>query len=197
MRIIAGRFRRRKLLANPGLTTRPLTDLAKEILFERLQSEVEGKRVADIFAGTGTIGLEALSRGASGVVFIEKDRRAFELLKKNVAALGVEGETLCWNVDVLRCSFRPKNVPHLVPFEAIFFDPPYRMMEGLKEGAPLYLALQRLAREEVSAPAAQLMVRTSAGAEFAMPPCWRMSRLIKLRSMQAHVFEKCDAEQAG
>lgn len=190
MRIIAGRFRRRKLLANPGLTTRPLTDLAKETLFEHLQEELVGKRVADIFAGTGTIGLEALSRGAASVVFIEKDRRAFELLKKNVAALGVEDETLCWNADVLRCSFRPKNVPHLVPLETIFFDPPYRMMEGLEAGSPLYLSLERLAREDVSAPAAQLIVRTPAGADFAMPPCWRKDRVFGLRSMEANLYLK-------
>ena len=75
MRIVAGKFRRRKLFANPGLKTRPITDRVKESLFERLSGELEGKRIADVFAGTGTLGLEALSRGAKSVVFIESDRR--------------------------------------------------------------------------------------------------------------------------
>ncbi|MGD9854019.1 MAG: RsmD family RNA methyltransferase, partial [Planctomycetaceae bacterium] len=68
MRIIAGKYRRRKLLTKPGLTTRPITDRAKEPLFERLESHLEGARVADVFAGTGTLGLESLSRGARSVV---------------------------------------------------------------------------------------------------------------------------------
>ena len=89
MRIVAGRLKRRKLRTNPGLVTRPITDRAKEMLFDRLGT-FDGERVADVFAGTGTIGLEALSRGASRVVFVEQDRLAHELLRENVAALGVE-----------------------------------------------------------------------------------------------------------
>src|ERR687895_355607 len=100
MRIIAGRFRRRQLAAAPGTTTRPLTDRVKEHLFQRLGA-FDGERVLDVFAGTGTIGLEALSRGARTAVFVERDHKAFELLRKNVAALGVTDETLCWRADVL------------------------------------------------------------------------------------------------
>ena len=90
VRIIAGEFRRRKLLASPGLTTRPITDRVKETLFERIGDELVDRKVADVFAGTGSLGLEALSRGAKSVVFIESDRRAFELLEQNVATLGVQ-----------------------------------------------------------------------------------------------------------
>ncbi len=91
VRIIAGEFRHRRLLTNPGLITRPITDRAKEILFERIQDLLVDKRIADIFAGTGSLGLEALSRGAHSVVFLESDKRAFELLEQNVAALGDRG----------------------------------------------------------------------------------------------------------
>jgi 16S rRNA (guanine966-N2)-methyltransferase len=197
VRIIAGRFRRRKLLSNPGSTTRPLTDYAKEVLFERLADDVVGKRIADVFAGTGTIGLEALSRGAEGVVFIEKDHRAAELLRKNVATLGVEGETLCWENDVLRCSFRPRGVPHLLPFDTVMFDPPYRMIEDLKAGSPLYRALQRLLKEDVTSPNALLVLRTPAKCEFEMPPEWVYDRTIELKSMHVHLYDKTLPESVG
>ena len=197
MRIIAGRFRRRKLLANPGRTTRPLTDFAKEVLFERLAGDVEGKRIADVFAGTGTIGLEALSRGAAGVVFIEHDRRAAELLRRNVASLGVEDETLCWETDVLRCSFRPRDVPHLLPFDTVFFDPPYRMIDDLQPGSPLYRALQRLLKEDVTSPDALLVLRTPAKIEFEIPPEWVYDRTIDLKSMHVHLYDKTLAENVG
>ena len=78
MRIIAGEFRRRRLLVNSGLTTRPMTDRIKEIFFERIQDRLAGRRIADVFAGTGPLGLEALSRGAKSAVFFESDRKAYE-----------------------------------------------------------------------------------------------------------------------
>ena len=129
MRIIRGRFGRRKLLSNPGDTTRPITDKVKESLFEYLEDELQGARVADIFAGTGTIGLESLSRGATSIVFFERDRKAVELLRKNVATLKIEDETLCWATDVMKTSFRPKNCEGMTPFDIAFFDPPSRHRE--------------------------------------------------------------------
>lgn len=194
MRIITGRFRRRKLLTNPGMTTRPLTDRVKEILFERLTGHVDDRRVADVFAGTGTIGLEALSRGARSVVFIENDRRAFDLLKQNVAMLGVEDETLCWRADVFRCSFRPKGVPHLLPYDVIFFDPPYRMVPAVQPGSPLYRSLERLGRAGVSSNGALLVLRTPGHADFALPPCWHPDRHLELSTMEIHMYR---LEQAG
>ena len=190
MRIIAGRFRRRKLLANPGKTTRPITDVAKEILFERLGGDVEGKRVADIFAGTGSIGLEALSRGALSAIFIEKDRRAVELLRKNVESLGVEELTLCWETDALRCSYRPRGVDHLLPIETVFYDPPYRMIDELRPGSPIYRSLERLLREGVTADEALLVLRTPRNVEFDVPPGWRFDRTLDIRSMAVHLFDK-------
>ena len=90
MRIIAGKFRRRKLLVGPGDVPRPITDKVKEVLFERIEQEFPGSHIADVFAGTGALGLEALSRGARTVAFLENDRQAYHLLQQNVAALGVE-----------------------------------------------------------------------------------------------------------
>ena len=190
MRIIAGKYRRRKLQTNPGLITRPITDRAKEPLFERLEQHLENARVADIFAGTGTLGLEALSRGAQSVVFIEQDRKAVELLRRNIAAIGVSDETLCWRTDAVRCSYRPQGVPEFVPFELIFFDPPYKMIETLHPGSPMFRALERLARSTVSAEDAMLCLRTPVQAEFETPRPWRLDRTLELSSMQIHLFEK-------
>ena len=89
MRIIAGEFRGRKLLPPQGQQTRPITDRVKQSLFDILAPSIEGAVVFDCFAGTGSLGLEALSRGASRAVFFERDRSAVRLLQENIRALGV------------------------------------------------------------------------------------------------------------
>lgn len=190
MRIIAGKFRRRKLLPPPGSTTRPITDRAKEILFQRLSGRLEGCRVADVFAGTGSLGLEALSRGSAGVVFIENDRQAFERLQRNVAALNVEDAVLCWRTDGLRTSFRPKGVPELLPYDLVFFDPPYRMIADLRPQQPIFKALERLARQDVTGPEALLVLRTPQTARFELPAAWQARESIDISSMSVHLIEK-------
>ena len=175
MRIIAGQFRRRKLLAKPGLTTRPMTDFVKETLFSRIEDRLAGRRVADAFAGTGTIGLEALSRGATSVVFFEKDPRAFELLKRNVAKLEVEPTCFCWKTDLFRCSFSPKgDEARFLPFDWIFFDPPFAKVEKCQPGSEFFRVLQRFAREEISSPDVRLVFRTPTRTDFKMPSAWEV-----------------------
>ncbi|MFN0196884.1 MAG: 16S rRNA (guanine(966)-N(2))-methyltransferase RsmD [Planctomycetaceae bacterium] len=190
VRIIAGEFRRRKLLTNPGLTTRPITDRVKEILFSRLEHELVDKRVADIFSGTGTLGFESLSRGAAGVVFIELDHKAFELLQHNVQMLKVEDRSLCWRADVFRCSFRPEGVPHLLPFDIVFFDPPYKMASEIKPGLPLYKSLIRLARPDVTSAEALMIVRTSEGLELTVPDVWILEEKATYSTMDISIFRK-------
>jgi len=195
VRIIAGEFRRRKLLVSPGLTTRPITDRVKETLFERIGDDLVARKIADVFAGTGSLGLEALSRGAKSVVFIESDRRAFELLRQNVAALGVEDRALCWKTDALRSSFRPKGVDPFLPFDVLFFDPPYRMTLELAPGAPLYEALSRLARDTVTAHDALLYFRAPEDAQLHLPECWTLARIHAISSMAIHVYQKKNADE--
>lgn len=190
MRIVAGKFRRRKLLTSPGEVTRPITDRVKVMLFERLGDALEGARVADVFAGTGTMGLEALSRGAHSTVFIELDRRAFELLKRNVETLGVEQETLCWKTDVRRTSFRPKGVDDFLPYDLVFFDPPYRMIEDVAEGSVIYQSLERLARDGITAESALMLLRTPERAEFQCPPVWHFEQKLTMSTMEIHLFRK-------
>jgi 16S rRNA (guanine966-N2)-methyltransferase len=190
LRIISGEFRRRRLLTNPGMTTRPITDRAKEILFERIQDLIADKRIADVFAGTGSLGLEALSRGARSAVFLENDKVAFELLQQNVAALGVQDRTLCWRTDALQSSFHPKGVDDLLPFDVVFFDPPYRMADKLGGNSPMGKALVRLARDTVTAPSALLFFRVEKRTQLELPPCWEHDSARAISSMEIHGFRK-------
>jgi len=119
MRIIAGRWRGRPLVAPQGSSTRPTADRVREALFSMLASRLgsfEGLRVAVLFAGSGALGLEALSRGAAHCVFVEKDRSAVEAIRANLAALAASGE-------VLARSAEHAALPH--PVDLAFLDPPY------------------------------------------------------------------------
>ena len=189
MRIVAGRLRRRSLLPPAGENTRPITDRAKEQLFENLGGLLDGERVLDAFAGTGTIGLEALSRGAVGCVFMEHDKRTHALLKKNVGTLGVDGQSLCWRVDILRTSFKPRDADGLTPFDLLFFDPPYKMAESIRPGRPLYKSLARAARPGVSAPDAELILRVPSLLDVVPPPEWAVRRELRVGGMK---FLMCD-----
>ncbi|MGE5721550.1 MAG: 16S rRNA (guanine(966)-N(2))-methyltransferase RsmD [Sphingomonadales bacterium] len=122
MRIIAGAWRGRPLLAPPGLGTRPTSDRAREGLFSMLASRIgtfEGLRVADLFAGSGALGLEALSRGATYCLFVDGDRNAVTTIERNLASLGA----------AQFAEVRHQRVEHLAapatPFDLLFLDPPY------------------------------------------------------------------------
>ena len=192
MRIIAGRYRRRTLRPRPGLVTRPITDRVKEMLFSHIEHLVIGARIADVFAGTGTLGLESLSRGAERVVFIEQDRRAIELLRENVQALDVLKHVVCWQTSALRTSFRPKNADGFFPYDLVFVDPPYRMIPGLLPGSPLFRSFERLARPDVSAENARLILRVPEHASFQVPELWSPVQGFDLSGMRIHIYTKRD-----
>lgn len=190
MRIISGRLRRRKLLTNPGLTTRPITSRVKESLFEHLNPYLVDARVCDVFSGTGTMGLEALSRGAHSTVFIERDRTAFDLLTKNVETLKVQDQVFCWQNDVLRTSYRPKFCEDFLPYDVIFFDPPYKMVQSLCPGTMFFKSLQRLAKDGITSDDAIVLLRTPRHSEFVVPDCWRTHRLLKYSTMDIYWLVK-------
>ena len=122
MRIIAGAWRGRPLLAPPGHATRPTSDRAREGLFSMLQSRLgtfEGLQVADLFAGTGALGLEALSRGAAHCTFIEKDRDALDILRRNVDRLGA-GDKADVRAQAVEHAPPPRR-----PCDLILMDAPY------------------------------------------------------------------------
>jgi 16S rRNA (guanine966-N2)-methyltransferase len=190
MRIVAGEFRRRKLLASPGETTRPITDRAKVMLFDHIGDFLRGRRVGDFFAGTGSLGIEALSRGAERVVLAEQDHSAFELLCENIEHLGATDRALCWRVNALRSSFKPKGSPPWHPYGLVFFDPPYDMTNKITPKGEVFAALERLGAPEVTEPDALLIVRTARDAEARYPDGWQVSRKIEISSMAMWFLKK-------
>jgi 16S rRNA (guanine966-N2)-methyltransferase len=136
VRIIAGEWRRRLLQAPPGDATRPTADRTRETLFAMLTSRLgslEGLAVADLFAGSGALGLEALSRGAANCVFVEQDPAAIRALRANIAALRAQSQC-----DVRTASVMQLN-PASAPLDVILLDPPYHSGAGA-------VALDRLTR---------------------------------------------------
>ncbi|MGX1309660.1 16S rRNA (guanine966-N2)-methyltransferase [Amorphus suaedae] len=125
MRIVGGRFRGKRLSAPPGLSTRPTTDRLRETVFNVLQhaygDPVEGARVLDLFAGTGAVGLEALSRGAKFTLFVEESAGARGVLRENAETLGLTGLVRIWRRDATKLG--PAGT--LAPFDLCFADPPY------------------------------------------------------------------------
>lgn len=121
MRIIAGAARGRRLTAPRGAQVRPTADRVKEALFASLQPLLPGARVLDLFAGSGALGLEARSRGAASVTFVERDRAALTALRRNIEVVGLP-DTVVVAADVLRALRGP--LPSS-PFDLVLADPPY------------------------------------------------------------------------
>jgi len=121
MRVVAGEFGGRKLVAPDGMTTRPTTDKVREAVFNSLvaQGIVEDAAVVDLFAGSGALGIEALSRGATRCIFVERDRNALLALRANVAALRIEDRATIVTSDVMAW------VPAMRGVDLALIDPPY------------------------------------------------------------------------
>jgi len=127
MRIIAGQFRSRVILPpEDDHTTRPITDRVKQSLFDIITPLLDGAIVYDCFAGTGSMGLESLSRGAKRALFFEADRSALSRLKKNIASLSVEATFPVIPGDLFKY-FQTTPIP-AEPARIIFLDPPYRFL---------------------------------------------------------------------
>ena len=133
MRVVSGQFRGRALAAPKSLAIRPTSDRLRESLFNILVhaygDPVTGARVLDLFAGTGALGIEAMSRGAAFALFVDDGAEARALIRENVAALGLGGATRIFRRDATRLG----AVTPVEPFSLVFLDPPYR--EGLAEQA--------------------------------------------------------------
>jgi len=123
MRIVGGLAKGRRLVA-PPTGTRPTSDQAREGLFNTLAAAIrlDGARVLDLYAGTGAVGLEALSRGAAEAVFVESKRPALDALRRNVAAVGLPGATVVARPVSTFLTSEPEQ-----PFDLVFADPPYEL----------------------------------------------------------------------
>ena len=170
LRIIAGEWRRRPLRTPEGDTTRPSADRTRETLFSMLASRLgsfEGLRVADLFAGSGALGLEALSRGAAQCLFVEQDAAAIRAIRANIAALRAAPQ----------CDVRAASVlalgPAPAPLDLILLDPPYGTGAGCVAldrlarlgwiGPATWCALEVEAKEEVRVKALEIVAERKVG----------------------------------
>ena len=174
-RIIGGQWRGRRLPVPPEPGVRPTPDRVRETLFNWLAPVIEGARCLDLYAGTGALGLEALSRGAAGVVFVERSSVVLQHLGESLALLGsARGEVM--RLDAMSYLGRAAT-----PFDVVFLDPPYR--QGLV--AP---ALEKLADRGWLAPAASVYIEHEAGAETpALPVGWSLCRSAAAGQVRYHL----------
>ena len=121
MRVITGTARGRKLIEPEGMDIRPTTDVVKEAVFNIIQFDIEGRRVLDLFAGSGQLGIEALSRGAASCVFVDASRDSFELCKRNIAHCGLMQKARVAQMDALAFLRGSRD-----SFDLALLDPPYR-----------------------------------------------------------------------
>jgi 16S rRNA (guanine966-N2)-methyltransferase len=162
MRVIAGRYKGRRLNTPTWEGLRPTSDKLRETLFNILAPRVEGARVFDGFAGTGALGIEALSRGASHVTFADRDPRAVALIRTNLAACGIRADYNVQQGDVLAALGQPD-----VAFDLILLDPPYDLhpvsptleAAAARLTADGLLVLERATRREPDVPATLTRVR--------------------------------------
>ena len=152
MRIIAGRLRSRRLVFPKNRLTRPMTDRAKEAIFNILGEMVLGASVLDLFAGSGSLGLESLSRGAAQVTFVEHGEWALSAIGKNLECLGLAEHARVLKADVFQALDRIEKEGKT--FEIIFLDPPYN--KGLVKKL-----LQRLGQSVIVAPETQIVLHRS------------------------------------
>ena len=146
MRVIAGQFRSRRLKSIPGDAARPTPDRLRETLFDILAPRIEGATFLDAYAGTGAVGLEALSRGAAHAYFLERNRRALEIIRENLASLAVEARATVVTGPALLTLPRYQA-------EIVFLDPPYDLereylaaLELLAETPPALVVAQHSVR---------------------------------------------------
>ena len=131
MRIIAGEYRGRKLIPPVGEVTRPITDRAKQSLFDVVSPLIDGARVYDLFAGTGSMGLECLSRGAAFVTFFEADRPALTRLSQNIMAVRAGERSRVISGDLFKWFERTNTRPGTageIGADLVFLDPPYKFL---------------------------------------------------------------------
>jgi len=183
VRIIAGKWRGRTLKSPPGEATRPTADRVREALFSMLTSRLgdfDGLRVADLYAGTGALGLEALSRGCAHVAFVENERVALGVLKANIDLLDAEQESavLALPVEALGRA--------AVPYDLLLLDPPY----GEDKALP---ALARLLAQGWIAPHALVSVET-AKKEVLAPPGFTVELTRVFGKARLHLLRVSAAE---
>lgn len=159
MEIIAGKFKNRKIASPTGLDTRPTSSRLRGSLFNICQSYIEGARFLDLFAGSGAMGFEAISRGASWATFVEKDTQAARVIRKNVETFDVSSQTSVLCGDCLHFTQRLPSME--APFDIIYLDPPYEKWDHeiltLIDTTPILKVGGYLFIEEAKKPTQELL----------------------------------------
>ncbi|MEG0779340.1 MAG: 16S rRNA (guanine(966)-N(2))-methyltransferase RsmD [Oscillospiraceae bacterium] len=184
MRVITGSARGRRLLELEGSETRPTTDRVKEGLFSVLQFDIEGRRVLDLFAGTGQMGIEALSRGAASAVFVDSRSDATRLVEANLKTTGLydRARVLTGDATAYLAGLREK-------FDLVFLDPPYEA--GLLE--PI---LAQLARFDILAPHGIIAAESPADAKLpALSPPYSIYRTYRYGKIGVTVYHRAGDEE--
>lgn len=146
LRIVGGTARGRRLVSPAGREVRPSPARVRTAIFNMLRPRVRGARVLDLFAGTGSLGLEALSRGAASCLFVEQKGAALRALERNIESLGFAGASRVYRGDVFRCLPMVEAVGD--PVDIVFVDPPHRYW--LTKGRQMIRLLQRFAESEAT-----------------------------------------------
>lgn len=176
MRILAGDSRGRRFKSVPkGLPVKPVSSRIKKSVFDILRPRLHGARFLDLYAGTGAVGLEAMSRGAHGALFVDRDARCLEVVAANLAALGFAGRARTVRGDALQDL---SWIPHrcgFAAFDLIYLSPPYRDPEGrpLAYSTP---SLARVVEAGLAAPDALVLVQHHVKEEVAVPAGWERFR---------------------
>lgn len=157
MRITGGIHRGRVLEAPPGRDVRPASDMVRQAVFNILGPRIEDAAVLDLFAGTGSLGLEALSRGASRVTFVERDRRVADILRRNAARIDCSDRANVLSFDLLTATARLGEAGG--PFDVVFVAPPYPMMRAVEPDSGVGALLASLFAGAVVKPAGVVILQ--------------------------------------
>ena len=184
MRVITGSARGRRLKELEGMETRPTTDRVKEGLFSALQFDIEGRRVLDLFAGTGQLGIECLSRGAASAVFVDRRADAVKLIRENLRLTELEDRARVVAGDSMEYL---KSIRE--PFDIIFLDPPYAA--GLLEPA-----IAHIAKFDILAPHGIIAAEHPADRVLqALAPPYRVHRTYRYGKIALTLYRRGGNEQ--
>ena len=184
MRVITGSARGRRLKELEGMETRPTTDRVKEGLFSALQCDIEGRKVLDLFAGTGQLGIECLSRGAASAVFVDRRADAVKLIRENLRLTELEDRARVVAGDSMEYL---KSIRE--PFDIIFLDPPYAA--GLLEPA-----IAHIAKFDILAPHGIIAAEHSAARVLpALAPPYRLHRTYRYGKIALTLYRRGGNEQ--
>lgn len=184
MRVITGTARGRRLKELVGMETRPTTDRVKEGMFSIIQFEIEGRTVLDLFAGTGQLGIEALSRGAKHAVFVDSRNEAVKLVRDNLAVtkLTDKAQVICGDSQQFIRGHHGK-------FDLIFLDPPYG--SGLLE-----LALEQIASFDILAPHGIIVAESAVDQTLPeLPPPYQMYRTYRYGKIGLIIYRRNGNEE--